>query len=80
VSPDTVQCNWCLQTVSADGVHSCFDAKKVADHRTAERAVLSAARAWWVVRGGPLDPARSQGELSVLWNAIERLVALELGA
>jgi hypothetical protein len=38
-----VQCNWCLQTVPADGVHSCFDAKKVADHRDAERAVIEAA-------------------------------------
>ena len=65
--------------VRADDVHSCFPAKKVADHRTAERAVLSAARAWWVVRGGPLDPARSQGELGVLWDAIERLVADKFG-
>jgi hypothetical protein len=41
-----VTCGWCLQVVAADGVHSCFDAKKVADHRAAERAVLDAAKAY----------------------------------
>ena len=80
MNPDPVQCNWCLQMVRADDVHSCYDAKKVADHRAGERLVPNAARAWWTVRGGPLDAARSQGELSVLWDAVARLVALELGA
>ena len=40
-----VLCNWCLQMVRPDDVHSCFDAKKVADLRDAERAVIDAARA-----------------------------------
>jgi hypothetical protein len=40
-----VTCGWCLQVVAADGVHSCFDAKKVADHRAAERALIEAAKA-----------------------------------
>jgi len=34
---DRCWCNMCLQMVRADDIHSCYDAKAVADHREAER-------------------------------------------
>jgi hypothetical protein len=74
-----IQCGWCLQTVPAGTEHSCFDAKKVADHRNAERSVLYAARAWWDVRGGPYEVERAHAEVA-LKATVAKLVALEGGA
>jgi len=34
---DRCWCTMCLQMVRADDIHSCYDAKAVADHREAER-------------------------------------------
>jgi hypothetical protein len=76
---DPVQCNWCLQLVRADEVHSCWSAHKVADHLRAERAVITAAKAWLDVRHGPRDVLHGAAQRA-LADAVSALVALEGGA
>lgn len=78
MNSDRVRCNWCLEMVRPDDVHSCYDARKVVDQRDAERAVLSAARAWWDYRGGPHDVLRAKADRE-LTETVARLIKLEGG-